>query len=246
MELTDSVVVVTGAAERLGRSIAIGLAEKGCRMVVHCHNDLNNGKDTVSRIEKEGGSAILVASDLTTMEGVEHLVRTTLDHYGIWDGLVNCASIFSTIPIEDVDGEIWMRDQNLHQRAPFFLSKELYLHRKSTHGKTPACVVNITDTGVRNPVPSRPSYYCAKTALEDQVVILGRTLAPFVRVNGVAPGAIIAASDEDIAYFKRLEPQLPLQQLASVDDVVATVCFLFGNDSITGQTIVVDGGEHLR
>ncbi|WP_422481153.1 SDR family oxidoreductase [Pleomorphochaeta sp. DL1XJH-081] len=246
MECKDAVVVVTGSSDRLGRQIALTLANLGSKVVVHCHTDIEGGKKTVSLIEETGGEASLVACDLTTMEGIALLIDKTLDRFGRWDALINCASLFETVGMDDVDQEQWQRDQSIHQRAPFFLSKALYRYAKGRPaGESCACVVNITDTGVRKPTSSRPSYYCAKTALEGQSVILGRTLAPYVRVNAVAPGAIIPASKADESYFLQLQERLPLGQLATVGDVVDAVIFLLKNDSITGQTIVVDGGEHL-
>ncbi len=246
MKLQDAVIVITGSADRLGREIAITCAKAGSKVIVHCHTDVSQGTATVATITEKGGSAALVTCDLTEMKGIKHLVDETIHHYGRWDILINCASIFTTIGIEAINTEQWGMDQNLHQRAPFFLAQALYKQVKGrAEGDREGCIINITDTGVRNPVPSRPSYYCAKTALESQTVILGRTLAPYVRVNAVAPGAIIPASKADEAYFSRLTLKLPLGHLAQVTDVVDAILFLARNDSITGQTIVVDGGEHL-
>lgn len=246
MKLKDSVVVVTGASERIGRMIALEAASRGAAVVVHCHTDHANAEETVSLVGKGGGTAIMVGADLRSLSGVDALVDATLRRFGRWDALVNCASTFSTIPMELVDERQWDSDQDLHVKAPFFLSKALYLHRREHAYAGPAAVVNITDTQVENPTASRPSYYCAKSALADQTRILGKSLAPLVRVNAVAPGAILAASSADEAYFVRLENQIPLRRLASVEHVVDAVIFLLTNDSITGETITVDGGEHLR
>ncbi len=246
MKLSDSVVVVTGASERLGRMVALGLAARGSKVVVHCHTDTESADETVAIIQEQGGIACRFATDLTRMEGIEALANSPVEHFGRWDALVNSASVFRAIGIGDVEEADWQLDQDLHQRAPFFLSKALYRFRKNTEAvESPACVVNITDTGVRRPTASRPSYYCAKSALEGQSRILGVALAPLVRVNAVAPGAVIPAVRTDEAYFAQLEKRLPLGKLASPEDVVDAVIFLFENDSITGQTIVVDGGEHL-
>lgn len=245
MKLTDAVVLVTGSSDRMGRDIAMKIASFSASVVVHYHTDSAGAEHTASCIKEQGGIAITVQADLRTRAGVSHLIDTTIDRFGRWDALVNCASVFETVAIEEVDEQQWENDHALHARAPFFLSRALYLHRKAGEHDGPACVVNITDTQVRNPTASRPSYYSAKAALEDQVRILGRTLAPYVRVNAVAPGAIIPASASDEAYFGRLRGQLPFGELAKVEDVSDTVIFLLSNDSITGQTIVVDGGEHL-
>ena len=246
MKLQDAVIVITGSADRLGREIAITCAKAGSKVIVHCHTDIQQGTATVATITEKGGSAALVTCDLTEMKGIQHLALETIHHYGRWDILINCASVFTTIGIEAITTEQWEMDQHLHQRAPFFLAKALYEQVKGrAEGDRAGCIINITDTGVRNPVPSRPSYYCAKSALESQTIILGRTLAPYVRVNAVAPGAIIASSAKDESYFNQLTSRLPLGKLAKVDDVVDAILFLARNDSITGQTIVVDGGEPL-
>lgn len=246
MMMKYSVIVVTGASERIGRAIAVKAASLGSAVVVHCYTDVGNASETVSLIERNGGNACMVQADLRTLAGVEKLAAATLERFGRWDALVNAASTFLSANIEEVDESRWDADQALHVKAPFFLSRSLYRHRKGLGSPTPACVVNVTDTQVRNPTASRPSYYCAKSALEDQVRVLGKSLAPLVRVNAVAPGAILPASSADEHYFKRLEAQIPLGKLARSDDVVDAIIFLLENDSITGQTIVVDGGEHLR
>ncbi|HLW22124.1 MAG TPA: SDR family oxidoreductase [Sphaerochaetaceae bacterium] len=246
MKLEGSVVVVTGASDRLGGAIARSLARQGASVLVHCHTDTVHADETVDSIRASGGTAARVASDLTTMEGVEAVVGAVMDRFGRWNALINNASRFDTVGIEEITVEQYMADQNLHLRAPFFLSKALYEQVRATEDrKEDACVVNITDTGVRRPVPSRPSYYLAKAGLEEQTRVLGRALAPYVRVNAVAPGAVIPASESDLSYFDRLASREPLQQLASVEDMLSTLLFLLRTESITGQTIVVDGGEHL-
>ena len=246
MKLSGSVVVVTGASDRLGRMVALGLAARGAKVVVHCHIDTDGADETVALIHECGGTAIRLAADLTSMRGVDVLASSPIEQYGRWDALINCASVFRTIGIGEVGEADWQLDQDLHQKAPFFLAKALYRFRKnSALVGAPACVVNITDTGVSRPTASRPSYYCAKSALESQSRILGVALAPLVRVNTVAPGAVIPAAQTDELYFAQLEKRLPLGKLALPEEVVDAVVFLIGNDSITGQTIVVDGGEHL-
>ena len=245
MKLDNAVIIVTGASERLGRMLALAFAQKGASVIVHCHRDTMQADATVTQIKANGGRALRVASDLTTMSGIETLTQQTLEYFGQWDGLVNAASVFSHVGIDALDVTQWELDQRLHVRAPFFLSKALFDYKKRNKSAERGCIVNISDTGVRHPVASRPSYYSAKGALEEQVRILGIALAPLVRVNAVAPGAVIPANKSDLSYFNELEHRLPLQKLPSPEDVVAAVLFLFDNNSITGETIVVDGGEHL-
>ncbi|MFA7396328.1 MAG: SDR family oxidoreductase, partial [Sphaerochaetaceae bacterium] len=111
--------------------------------------------------------------------------------------------------------------------------------------KESGVVINITDTQVQRPTISRPSYYLSKADLSYQVSLLAKTCAPYVRVNGVAPGPIIPMSEKDLPYFNKREELNPLHHLAKVEDVVQAVDFLICNQSITGVVIPVDAGEHL-
>lgn len=247
MDMHGSVIVVTGASDRIGRLIAIETARLGASVVVHYHTDRTGAEKTVETITSLGGSAVCVQADLMTSDGIDALVRSTLREFGRWDALVNGASVFETVGIEEVDDARWDEDQLLHVKAPFFLSKALFTVSKTSDRQyPPACVVNLTDTHVYVPGTSRPSYILAKAALADQARVLGKALAPYVRVNAVAPGAILPASASDETYFSCLEKELPLRKLATPVSVVEAVIFLLKNDSVTGQTIVVDGGEHLR
>lgn len=241
MKIGESVAVVTGSSERLGGLIATTLASLGAKVVIHYHKDVDSAKITADSIEE----SLLVQADLTTMRGIEHLVTQTLTHFGRWDILINSASIFHSVPLEKTDEEVWDQDHFLHVKAPFFLSKALYLHRKEQSYDTPASIINITDTQVRKITTTRPSYTLSKSALEDQVVVLAKSLAPLVRVNGVAPGAIIPASKEDELYFEKLKERLPLHRLATAEQIIEALLLLIHNDGITGETLVVDGGEHL-
>jgi pteridine reductase len=246
MNLHHTVVVVTGASDRIGRAIAQAFAQKGASVVVHCHTDIEHARQTVNMIREAGGDATICTADLTSIEGVDKLVHHTLQSYGRWNILINAASVFHSVSLENLTPEQFQNDHLLHQMAPFFLSRALYLHRKEAGEIGGGCVVNLTDTGIRKPVPSRPSYYSAKSSLEHQTIILGKAMAPYVRINAVAPGAVLPARKEDNEYFSRLEQQLPMKKLATVAQVVNAVLFLCENDAVTGQTIVVDGGEHLQ
>ncbi len=237
--------MVTGASQRVGREICLALAEKGASVVVHYHSNEKEAERTASAVRQIGSEAIALQADLRHKADIEHLVATTIAHFGRWDALINNASLFSTVPIQDIDEKQWDADQDLHVKAPFFLSQALYMHRKERDYNYAASIVNITDTLVyRRPI-SRPSYNLAKSALAEQVKVLAKSLGPLVRVNAVAPGAIMANSAADTAYFERLAATLPLKKLATVADVVSSVLFLLTTDSITAEQLVVDCGEQL-
>jgi pteridine reductase len=166
--------------------------------------------------------------------------------FGRLDAVVNCASIFRKIPVEALTFQEWNDDIAIHQSAPFFLSRLLHQLVSAQSGRTcPACVVNITDSRTRRPYAAAPSYLCAKSALEGQTKILAVALAPLVRVNAVAPGAMVPTSPEEEEYFARLAVRLPLKHLARQEDMFNAVRFLLENDSITGQIVTVDSGENF-
>ena len=218
----------------------LALVEAGSKVVVHYHRSRQAALELVATL---GERAIAVESDLTTTDGIEELAKQTIAHYGRWDGLVNSASIFERIGIEEADYHQWEREYAPLVRAPFFLSKLLYQHRKDNNYPHSGWVVNITDTTLRNPLATANLLHL-KGALEGTDQGFGHW--PHVRVNAIAPGALLAATEEDLEYFERLKERLPLKELAKIEDFVETLLFLATNSSVTGETIVVDAGEHLR
>ena len=213
---------------------------------VHCHTKVQEADEIVKTILSAGGQAVCIVQDLRDTPGLPQLVDAMVAAFGRLDGVVNCASVFRKTPLDKLTLEEWNEDIAIHQSAPFFLARLLHQQVSTQSGRTaPACVVNITDSRTQRPYAAAPSYLCAKSALEAQTKVLAVALAPLVRVNAVAPGAMIPSSPEETAYFTRLTSQLPLKMLAGQEDMFQTVRFLLENDSITGQIVSVDSGEHL-
>ncbi len=246
MEINGSTIIITGAARRFGKTLALALAAKGAAIGLHCHSHVEEGRQTVAQIERQGGQALLLPADLLDISQLVGMFEKAVDHFGHVDAVVNCASVFRPVSLEETDSSEWDSMHDLHVRAPFLLAKELYLHRqKMLTLDGPGCVVNITDSSVRHPSPRRVAYACAKIALERQTAVLAATLAPLVRVNAVAPGLFLAASTDDGSYGERLIKRLPLKKLTEEHDVVAAVEFVLATESLTGVIIPVDCGEHL-
>lgn len=243
MDVKNKVVVITGASERIGRLIALKLAKLGAIIVIHYYKDEFEALKTVELIKQLGGSGSAIQADLTTMSDLNGLVTNTLKLHNRWDVLINCASVFKTVAIDNVDEELWDKDHFIHAKAPFFLTKALYLHKKEREEE--GVVINLTDTQVYKSSITRPSYNLSKMALHNQVQVLGKTLAPFIRVNAVAPGAIIPSHPNEEPYFDALKEKLPLKRLATGEDVVDAVLFLIQNESITGVSVAVDAGQTL-
>ncbi len=238
--------MVTGASGRVGRGLAVSLARAGAVVGVHCHTKEQVADEIVRNIQSTGAQALGIVQDLRDTIGLTRMVETMMDAFGRLDAVVNCASVFRKTPVQELTIQEWNEDIAIHQSAPFFLARLLHQCVSAQTDRTaPACVVNITDSRTQRPFATASSYLCAKGALEAQTKVLAVALAPLVRVNAVAPGAMVPSSPQEAAYFARLTSQLPLKMLAGQEDMFHAVRFLLENDSITGQIVAVDSGEHL-
>ncbi len=235
------VVVITGAARRVGRALAILLAEEGYKVVLHCNTSLVEAHALQQQLQGMGHESRIVQGDLTDLEGLQELFARFVASFGYVDALINSASVFHHTSLEDTTVERWLSDMALHAGSPFFLSKMLCQHLQQ-RGTTGA-VVNITDTQITSPPANRPTYYLSKATLAQETTILARTLAPYVRVNAVAPGLVLSNGED--AYFAKMERILPLQRTGTLSDVSEAVSYLLSASFVTGVTITVDGGHHL-
>jgi pteridine reductase len=237
----NDVIVVTGAAKRVGREIALYLAQKGFRLILHCNTSCQEALCLRDELQQKGFESAVVQGDLTDTSRLETLFSQFLQPFGRVDGLVNSASSFSPKPITEVEVGTWQQDMALHAAAPFFLSKYLYRHLVAREAT--GAVVNITDTKISSPTASRPSYYCSKASLSEETRVLAVALAPVVRVNAVAPGVILPFDDSP--YFSQMQQKLPLKKCGDPRDICEAIGYLLSASFVTGEVIRVDGGQHL-
>lgn len=233
--------MITGAARRVGREISIHLAKLGYKVVLHCNTSLVEGQILQQELHSLGHESCVVQGDLTDLDGLEALFARALGCFGHIDALVNSASVFHNTSLEETTIERWLSDMALHAGAPFFLSKLLYQHIRQRESR--GSVVNITDTQLSCPPASRPSYYLSKATLAQETAILAKTLAPYMRVNAVAPGLVLPNGED--AYFSKMEKILPLQRTGTPSDICEAVSYLLSASFVTGVTLAVDGGHHL-
>ncbi len=243
MKNREKYAIVLGSSQRLGRSIALYFAKKGYHIAIHYKCDIQSAQETLALVEQLGVKGILVQKDITHIEEIEALLKEVLTHFPYLNTVVNCVSIFEKGDIEQVDEQQWEQDQAIHQKGPFFLTKALYEYTKRE--KQELALIHLTDAHTRHPKASRPSYYVAKSALEAQIRVAAVSVAPYMRVNGVAPGLIIPNNEKEALYFVKREQEIPLKALATTSDIAKAVYFLAHNRAITGQTLIVDGGEWL-
>jgi len=242
--LNDKVVLVTGAARRIGAAIVTRLQENGARVAIHYRGSAAAAEQLAATLNAaRPGSAQTFQADLLNAEELAGLVRSVVDWGGRLDGLVNNASTFYPTPIGEIGENQWTDLVGSNFKAPLFLSQEALPHLRETGG----AIVNIVDIHAQRPLRNHVVYGPAKAALAMLTRSLAKDLAPEVRVNGVAPGAILWPEDGmPEAVQETILRQVPLQRAGDPDDIAGCVLYLFRDATyVTGQIIAVDGGRSL-
>ena len=245
-------VLVTGAAKRLGRDIALALAAAGWRVAVHYRGSEQDAIKTVADCAMLTGGSTAFHADLSEEAAVRSLLPTVIASLGHVDAVVNSASTFE----HDTNASFSFASLEKHMRsnagAPILLAQALHEHisqRKlaSNAGEPIAggAVINLLDQKLWNQNPDFLSYTLSKAALEAANTMLAIALSPLIRVVGVAPGLTLTSHMLTDAKFAELHKLSPLGRSSTPQDVAATVLFALQNQSITGTTLLVDGGQHL-
>lgn len=242
--LSGRVALVTGAGCRLGRAIAEGLGQAGADVAVHCHTSREGAVEAAAAIRVDGNRAEVFQADLTDAAAIEPLVEAVERSLGPIAVLVNSAALFErheavATPLEALD-----RQWALNARAPFLLSQAVARRMKSRGGGD---ILNVLDIGGTTQVWKHyAAYAMTKAALASQTRSLALELAPDIRVNAVAPGAVLPPASLDAQALRALEALIPAGHFGSPADVVAAVLFLLaGPRFVTGHVLTVDGGRSL-
>lgn len=236
-------VLVTGAARRVGRAIALELAGAGCDVVVHCHQSQAEARNVVEKIRRMGRQAALVQADLGFEDSVRLVAQRSVENLGGLDVLVNNAAVFDGD--ERVSGLCdWRRVFGVNVFAPAILVEQLTPALRAGGGGK---VVNLCDISAERPWPTHAAYCASKSALVSLTRAWARRLAPDIQVNGVAPGIAEFPADYPADVREKLIARVPLRRAGSPRDIASTVRFLIEHgDYITGQIINVDGGRSIR
>ncbi|HQS33702.1 MAG: short chain dehydrogenase [Polaromonas sp. 35-63-240] len=237
------VVIVTGAAKRLGREIALALAAGGWQVAVHYRSSEADAMKTVADCAGISGAAAAFHADLGDEASVRGLLPGVVRHFGRVDAVVNSASTFE----HDSAASFTFAalDRHLHSNTGAAIVLAQALHQHLAGRDATGAVVNLLDQKLWNQNPDFFSYTLSKAALEAAGTMLALALAPRVRVVGVAPGLTLTSHMLDDAQFAALHKLSPLGRSSTPADVAATVKFALDNASITGTTLLVDGGQHL-
>jgi len=242
--LDGKVALITGAARRIGASIADMLHTAGARVVIHYRESETDANELSTRLNiRRPDSAIALRADLTTDCGPAALVDSVLDWSGRLDILINNASSFYPTPLGNIGATEWADLVGSNMQAPLFLTQAAALHLTATSGS----VVNIVDIHARRPLRDYHVYGSAKAGLAMLTRSLSKELAPGVRVNGVAPGAIAWPEDGMTDSIKKsIVDQIPLGRTGEPADIANAVLFLARDATfITGQIIPIDGGRSI-
>jgi pteridine reductase len=238
------VALITGAAKRVGAQIARTLHAAGYDFALHYRHSRSEMDALCADLNKaRADSAHAAQADLADVENLPRIVNDCIARFGRLDALVNNASAFYATPVGSVTPAQWEELFASNARAPFFLAQAAAPHLKNARGG----IVNIVDIYAERPLPGHPVYCMAKAALGMMTLALARELAPEIRVNGVAPGAVLwPESGKAYADQRDLVARTPLQRAGAPDDVATAVLFLLRDAKFTtGQILRVDGGRSL-
>ncbi len=235
--------LVTGAARRIGRAIALHLAAHGWDVVLHHRSSAADAEATAAEVRALGAQAWLLAADLADEAACNQLVPAAVAGAGRLDAVVNNASLFSYDSVESFDSAGAERHFRANTTPAVLLARALHAHLAARGAQ--GCVVNLLDQKLANPNPDYFSYTLSKAALAEATVMLAQALAPTLRVCGISPGVTLLSGPMDEAEFAAAHRLTPLQRSSTPEDIAAAVRFLLEAPAITGHTLLVDGGQHL-
>jgi pteridine reductase len=235
------IALVTGAAHRVGRALAVGLASEGYDIALHYHSSESKVAGAVDDISAAGANAVLFQSDLTQPEAPADLVRGVVEGTGRLDVVINSAAVMIRMPFGEVSADAWDSVLNLNLRAPFLIAQEAARHLPDG-----GVIINIADLAAFETWPAYVPHGVSKAGVVYLTRALARVLAPRIRVNAIAPGTVLLPEHFDPAAAAHLTATTPLRRDGLPEDVVQAMRYLLRATYVTGETIVVDGGRHIR
>ncbi len=237
------VALVTGAARRLGAAIATGLHAAGYDLALHYRDSAAEAAALQNVLEESRrNSTVLLRADLSDIARLPSLVERAVLRFGRLDALVNNASAFFPTPVGETTEAMWNALMDSNAKAPFFLAQAAAFHLRESHG----AILNISDVYAERPLDNHTVYCMAKAALTMLTLSLARELGPEVRVNAIAPGAILWPESDDDAPKNALIARTALKRTGTLDEIAEAALFLLGRAGYTtGQVLRVDGGRWL-
>ena len=234
--------LVTGGARRIGAAIVEDLAAHGFAVAIHCNSSRHDADRLAAKITESGGRSAVVQADLTEMEQVDALVAEAAAKLGPVDLLVNSASVFEDDALENFDPVVWERHFAVHLKAPALLSRHF---AAGLPAGARGLIVNVIDQRVWKPTPRYFSYTLSKSALWTATQTMAQALGPDIRVNALGPGPTLPNARQGSQDFAAQVDGLILKRGPDLAEFGATIRYLWQAQSVTGQMIALDGGQHL-
>lgn len=243
-QINAPTVLITGAARRIGAEITRHFHNHQFNVIIHYHHSQFDAENLALQLNSiRHDSVVTVRADLNDFEGIHTLAKQAINYFGRIDLLVNNASSFTPTPIGEAEERHWDSIFNSNAKAPFFLSQALSPELKKQSGS----IINMVDVYGERPLENHTLYCMAKSALRMMTQSLAKELGPNVRVNGIAPGAILWPEQGEIpSKQKEILDKTCLHKLGQIDDIIKTIEFLYNNSYVTGQIINVDGGRSIH
>jgi pteridine reductase len=242
VELKGRRALVTGAGVRLGRALAAALMKKGVHVAIHYHGSERGANDAAAEGARLGVKTALVSADLSDAAAAQGLAARAKEALGGLDILINSAAIMEKQPVPEVTPADWERTMNLNLRGSFFAAQGA----AAVMGSAGGAIVNIADLAAFERWSGYAVHVISKAGVVVMTELMAKAFAPLVRVNAIAPGAVLLPDDWDKATRRAFADSTPLGRLGSVDDVAGAMFYLLENEYVTGETIVVDGGRRVR
>ncbi len=236
----NKAALITGGAKRIGKALALNLAQKGFDIAIHYNSSANEAEETRNEIEKIGVKCKTFKCNLENTIDVLDLSSKVKEDFPNLNILVNNASIFDNIDFLDVTPEFFDKDFNINFKAPFFLSQGF------ARNVDKGLIINFLDTRVNRTTTEHFVYNLSKKSLYHFTRMAAKELAPRIRVNGICPGPILPPPGENKEYLEKLVDKIPMNKIGNTEYIVNAFNYLLENDFTTGECLFVDGGKHLN
>ncbi len=242
MEIKGAIILITGAAQRVGRAVALDLAAYGAHIAFSYYLDSEPWRETAAAIEQSGVRSLAIQADLTQASAARALTDAVLQRFGRVDILINNASVWLKAPALEIREADWDTEMNLNAKAPFMMAQAIAPHMIRQGS---GLIVNITDLSAFQTWPGYAHHSASKAALVALTKVLALEWAPQVRVNAIAPGTVLLPDDADEAKRQWAIEKSALKRIGSPEDVARTIRYLIEEDFATGAVYFVDGGRSL-
>ena len=237
----QKVALITGSAKRIGRAMAYHLASKGWNLALHYNNSEKEAEQLFDDLGKSypEQNFILFQSDLQNLFAVEDLTDVVLKAFGRFDMLINNAAAFEAASVKETHFDLLDKLMMINYRAPFLLMRDF------ARSVEKGLIINIVDTRITTNEWNYAAYNISKKALWELTKIAALELAPNIRVNAIAPGAILPPENKDESYLWKLAKKTPMQQPGGFEPICSSLQYIIENEHLTGQILFCDGGQNL-